>query len=145
MEKTELEDEIAEWLERQGMEDGYEMAENFADFGFNGDDLQLISDQVPEVDMLPVINWINQNLTTEKLVNEIGEASQRINDLVRSVKSYTHMDRAPEKQPIDIHEGINNTLTMLNHKINGSWKENLTCQRPTARAFLPPVMCGPVP
>ena len=64
MEKTELEDEIAEWLERQGMEDGYEMAENFADFGFNGD---------------------------------------------------------------------------------GSWKENLTCSRPTARAFLPPVMCGPVP
>ncbi|MCG8320842.1 MAG: hypothetical protein MI921_15170 [Cytophagales bacterium] len=115
MEKTELEDEIAEWLEQQGMEDGYEMAENFADFGFNGDDLQLISDQVPEVDMLPVINWINQNLTTEKLVNEIGEASQRINDLVRSVKSYTHMDRAPEKQPVDIHEGINNTLTMLNH------------------------------
>ena len=120
MEKTGLEDEIAEWLEQQGVEDGYEMAENFVDFGFNSDDLQLISDQVPEVDMLPVINWINQNLTTEKLVNEIEDASQRINDLVRSVKSYTHMDRAPEKQPANIHEGINNTLTMLNHKIKKS-------------------------
>ena len=120
MEKTEMEDEIAEWLEAQGVEDGYEMAENFVDFGFNSEDLQLISDQVPEVDMLPVINWINQNLTTEKLVSEIGEASQRINDLVMSVKSYTHMDRAPEKQPANIHEGINNTLTMLNHKIKKS-------------------------
>ena len=30
------------------------------------------------------------------------------------------MDRAPEKQPADIHEGINNTLTMLNHKIKKS-------------------------
>ncbi|MDN5211048.1 ATP-binding protein [Fulvivirgaceae bacterium BMA12] len=120
IEKTSLEDKIAEWLEEQGVDDGYEMAENFVDFGFNNNDLQMISDQVPEVDMLPVINWINQNLTTEKLVNEIEDASQRINDLVRSVKSYTHMDQAPEKQPVDIHEGINNTLTMLNHKIKNS-------------------------
>ena len=120
MEKTDLEDEIAAWLEQQGMQDGYEMAENFVDFGFNENDLRLIADQVPEADKLPVINWINQNLTTEKLVNEIEDASQRINDLVMSVKSYTHMDRAPEKQPTDIHEGINNTLTMLNHKIKKS-------------------------
>ena len=120
MEKTDLEDEIADWLENQGVEDGYEMAENFVDFGFGSEDLQLISDQVPEVDMIPVINWINQNLTTEKLVNEIEDASQRINDLVMSVKSYTHMDRAPEKQPANIHEGINNTLTMLNHKLKKS-------------------------
>ena len=34
-----------------------------------------------------------------------------------SVKTYTHMDRSPDQVSADIHEGINSTLTMLNHKL----------------------------
>lgn len=118
MEKTKSEDIIAEWLENRGVEDGYELAENFVDFGFTEDNFDTIEGCLREEDLLPVINWLNQVLTTEKLVNEIEDASQRISDLVLSVKSYTHMDQAPEKQPVDIHKGIINTVTMLKHKLN---------------------------
>src|SRR5690606_36195749 len=38
-------------------------------------------------------------------------------DLVQAIKSYSHMDRSPDKELLDIHEGINNTLTMLSHKL----------------------------
>lgn len=117
MEKTDREDNIASWLEDHGFEDGYEAAENFVDFNFTEEDMDTIADQVNGNDLVPVISWLNQVLATEKLVNEIEEASQRINDLVKSVKSYTHMDQAPEKQPANIHTGIDNTLTMLNHKL----------------------------
>jgi len=117
VEKTECEDMIAEWLEEKGVEDGYELADNFVDFGFSEEDFQTIEGCLREEDLLPVINWLNQVLTTEKLVNEIQDASQRINDLVSSVKGYTHMDQAPEKKTADIHVGIKNTLTMLNHKL----------------------------
>ncbi|ELR72867.1 hypothetical protein C900_00828 [Fulvivirga imtechensis AK7] len=117
MEKTDREDSIASWLEEHDFNDGYEAAENFVDFNFTEEDMDTIAEQVNGKDLVPVVNWLNQVLATEKLVNEIEDASQRINDLVKSVKSYTHMDQAPEKQPANIHTGIDNTLTMLNHKL----------------------------
>ena len=120
MERSGKEDQIAEWLEDNGFADGYELAENFVDFDFTIEDFEEVKNQVREEDLAPIINWLSQVLVTEKLVNEIEEASQRINDLVLSVKSYTHMDQAPEKKPVDLHAGINSTLTMLQHKIKKS-------------------------
>lgn len=117
MNKTEREDEVAEWLETVGFEDGYDFAENFVDFGFETSDFDVIAERVPSKDLKAVLGWLNQVMTTEKLVMEIEDASQRINDLVGSVKSYTHMDQATERQEVDIHKGINNTLVMLNHKL----------------------------
>ena len=87
------------------------------DFGFSPDDLSTIDEDVPPEHLAGVINWVNQVLTTEKLVSEIEDASQRISDLVKSVKSYTHMDQSPEKKMASVHEGIDNTLTMLKHKL----------------------------
>lgn len=117
MDKTSREDDISLWLEEQGIEDGYEIAENFVDFAFRQEELQLIADNVDQKDRPSLITWLNQVLATEKLVHEIEDASRRINALVKSVKSYTHMDQAPDKQSVDIHAGIDNTLTMLNHKL----------------------------
>ncbi len=117
MEKANLEDEIVDWLEDNDMSECYEIAETFADFDLNLDDLEMVKNTLRKEDLGPVVNWLSQVLTTEKLVNEIEEASQRIKSLVGSVKSYTHMDQSPEKQEVDLHIGIRNTLTMLNHKI----------------------------
>lgn len=125
-ERSEREDDIAEWLEDNGFADGYELADNFVDFDFSVADFNQVKTLVSEQDLIPIINWLNQVLNTEKLVNEIEDAAQRINDLVLSVKSYTHMDQAPEKQPVDIHKGINNTLTMLKHKIGKNKIEVVT-------------------
>lgn len=120
MEKSDLEDELLDWLEERDIEDSDELAENFVDFGIEVSHLESISEDTPEEHQQAVFGWVNQVLTTERLVNEIEDASQRISDLVFSVKSYTHMDQAPDKVATNIHEGINNTLTMLNHKLKGS-------------------------
>jgi signal transduction histidine kinase len=117
MDKSDKEDELMDWLEDHGVEEADEITNNFVDYGFTEDDLEEIKDLLRKEDLPPVIQWINQVLTTERLVLEIGEAAHRINELVSSVKSYTHMDQAPEKQKADIHVGIENTLTMLNHKL----------------------------
>lgn len=117
MERTSQVDELAEWLEDHGFEEGFDIAENIVDYLIGVDDLDKISECVSATDLTSVINWINQVLITERLVEEIEDASQRINDLVLSIKSYTHMDRGSEKVYADIHVGINNTLTMLNHKL----------------------------
>jgi len=115
--KTEIEDDIAEWLEEHGFEDGYELASTFAEFGFTEDDFEEILDHVNERDAPPVIEWMQNVLTTENLVNDIQSAAVRIADLVSSIKSYTHMDRGTDMEVVNLKDGIENTLKMLNHKL----------------------------
>jgi signal transduction histidine kinase len=117
LEKTEREDSLVEWLETIGIADGYDLAGIFVDFNLSTEDLDALNTVLRPEDRGAVINWIGQVLTTERLVNEIEDASNRINTLVTSVKSYTHMDQVPAKERVDLRVGIRNTLTMLNHKI----------------------------
>lgn len=138
MERSSCEDEVAEWLEDKGVEDGYEIAENLVDFGFSEEDLEELSSRVPDNHFVPIIHWINNNLITEKMVLEISEASQRIAELVGSVKSYTHMDQSLDKQDVDLAKGIRNTLRMLQHKLKkGPVKvvENFSAEAATVTGF----------
>lgn len=123
MERREKEDAIADWMDDHDIENGFEIAENFAEFGFTEDDLEELHECIGANDIGTVLNWLDGQMATEKLVNEIEEASKRISALVGSVKSYSHMDRANDLEPADIHEGISSTLTLLNHKIK---KNNVT-------------------
>lgn len=116
-EKMDCENNLREWLEQHIEVVADELPEVFADFGFTEEDFNDIKSSLRPEDLVPVIDWFQQVLTTEGLVNDIEEASRRINTLVSSVKGYTHMDQAPEKHKTDIHTGIRNTLTMLNYKL----------------------------
>ncbi|HEY9048489.1 MAG TPA: ATP-binding protein [Ohtaekwangia sp.] len=138
-EKNEKEEVLIEWLENNGLEDVYEMAELFVEFGITTQDLDSLNTILRPQDRVAVLNWVVQTFTTERLVNEIEEASKRINVLVTSVKSYTHMDRAPEKERTDISTGIRNTLTMLNHKIRKNQVkvvENIPADLPHACIYI---------
>ncbi len=117
MEKSEREDELADWLQNIGLDDAYDMASIFVEFFIETTDLDELNKILRAEDRPAVLNWIAQAFTTERLVNEIEEAARRINVLVTSVKSYTHMDRAPERERAELRSGIRNTVTMLNHKI----------------------------
>ncbi|MCH2197192.1 MAG: ATP-binding protein [Flavobacteriales bacterium] len=115
--RNRLEDEIADWLEDHGVEDGFESAENFVEYRFTIDDFEEVAEVVKEKDLPAVINWMYQNLTTDRMVDEIEQASERIASIIKSVKSYSYMDRDQDLQPVDVSEGIESTVTMLNHKI----------------------------
>ncbi len=139
MEKTALEDELTNWLENIGLENPYEWTETFADFDVSTSDLDTIQSRLRPEDVAPVLGWINQVFTTEKLVFDIEDASKRINTLVTSIKGYTHMDQSSEKQLADIHPGIRNTLTMLGHKIRKNkirLIENFQPDLPAAHIFI---------
>lgn len=117
LERSEKEDDIATYLEEKGLDEGYELAETLVDFCISIDTVKQIFKILGHRDFSGVIDWISNVLTTEKLVNEIEESSERIESLVTSIKGYTHMDRAPERVATDIHKGIDNTLIMLKHKL----------------------------
>jgi signal transduction histidine kinase len=50
------------------------------------------------------------------LVNQVKQSTGRIVELVKAIKSYSYMDQAPV-QEVDVHEGIEDTLTMLSYKL----------------------------
>ena len=116
MELHGLEDDLSDCLEANDVEDADLIAETLAEFRFSCDDLESIL-KVTNGNFPTVIRWVHENLSTEKMVREIEEASTRISELVKSVKNFTHMDRSPDKVSADLHAGLDNTLTMLNHKI----------------------------
>lgn len=117
MERSNKEDELLDWLYEHEVEEPEDMVENLIDYDFDIGDLEEVIRNTPSEHQPSVLNWMNQVMTTERLVGEIEDASERISDLVTSIKSYTHMDQAPEKIKTDLRIGLDNTLTMLKHKI----------------------------
>ncbi len=57
-------------------------------------------------------------LTIAKLIDEIEISTKRISYLVQAIKEYSYMDQAAMKE-VDLHQGLENTLTILNHKLKG--------------------------
>jgi signal transduction histidine kinase len=116
MERAALEDDLTDWMEDRGVDQGFEYAETFAEFCFNIDDLEFVASHV-ESEYLPVVlGWIEDVLTTEKMVEEIEDSARRISDLVSSVKTYSHMDRGADKEVVELKKVLKSTVTMLNHK-----------------------------
>jgi signal transduction histidine kinase len=117
MERTELEDKIRDWLDDHEVANSSEIAENFLDYAFTCDDLKNFKEHIPLKYLSPIFNWINTNLVTERMVQDIQESSQRISELVSSVKNFTHMDQGKGKEYTDIHTGIKSTLVMMNYRL----------------------------
>lgn len=123
MERENRKDDLLDALEGKGVSEAEDIAEALVDFGFDPADLEKIRSVVGEVAFAPVMKWIDSNLTMEKLVVEIQESADRIGQLVSSVKSYSHMDQAPTKEPLDIYEGLRSTVMMLKHKFKSKQVE----------------------
>ncbi|HEV2479191.1 MAG TPA: ATP-binding protein [Puia sp.] len=117
MQKTEMEDDLRDFLDDNKVENSDEIAENFMEYGFTCEDMEHFQQHIPDQYVSSVLNWINTNLVTERMVQDIQEASQRIFRLIQSVKNFTHMDQGKGKELIDIHTGIENTLTMMQYKL----------------------------
>lgn len=135
MEKEEATDEILDWLEDHGIENGDDLAETFLDFRIGPDELDEVNRIVRGESLAAILWWIESTLSLEKLVREIQESADRIEKLVKSVKDYSHMDRARDRTDIDIHESIRSTVIMLKHKLK---KKQIRLEKELDPA-LPPV------
>jgi signal transduction histidine kinase len=117
MDKADREDDLADWLMDHEIRK-LEFAENLVDFDFKPEDLDHMNACTPVSQQLEIVlAWVNNYLLATKMIADIKESSQRVSQLVTSVKNFTHMDRDGDKQLLDIHTGIRNTLTMLDYKL----------------------------
>jgi len=116
MERTSLEDELTDWMDNHGVDQGFEYSETFAEFCFSIEDLEFVASHVSQEFLPAVLGWVEDVLTTEKMVEEIEDSATRISDLVSSVKTYSHMDKGTDKEVIELQKVLKSTVTMLNHK-----------------------------
>jgi signal transduction histidine kinase len=116
LQRIKNEDEMEGWLEENGMA-GREMAETFSECGFTIQELENIRTVLGSESFARVIPWLENLISCDKIVKDLTEASRRISNLVSSIKSHVHMDMTQELQPTNIHQGIENTLTLLAFKI----------------------------
>jgi len=122
----EREDEIIEWLEKAGFPESQLVSETFLEAGFAGKDLDEIKNGVSKEAFTQVIYWIENLLSSQRILKDLEEASGRISFLVSAIKSHVHMDRTEALEPTDIHTGIENTLTLLGHKVR---EKNITVKK----------------
>ena len=64
-----------------------------------------------------MLSWLENLLSSEKLLKDLNDASCRISNLVGAIKSHVHMDRTHDVQKTRIHQDLENTLTLLGFKI----------------------------
>jgi signal transduction histidine kinase len=115
MQKANLEDELTDWLDDNGLNETD--PEGLVERGFTTAELDVFKDcSTPE--HLPVLlEWVSNYLVTNKMAEDIRTSSERISTLVGAVKNFTFMDKNTDRQLTNIHDGIRNTLTMLNYKL----------------------------
>ena len=115
MQKSALEDDINDWLYDNNLKDID--PEGLVERGFNTGELDVFKTCSTSEHLPFLLEWVSNYLVTNKMAEDIRASSERISDLVGAVKNFTFMDKNSDRQLIDIHVGIRNTLTMLNYKI----------------------------
>lgn len=114
--QSEIEEEIINWLESYAISDGWKLASELMNAGITINELNEISKDIRDKNLENILKWLTSTIRVDHLLYEIKGSTTRISDLVSAVKSYSYMDRAP-LQEVDIHEGLESTLTMLQYKL----------------------------
>jgi signal transduction histidine kinase len=114
---SEREEAVGAWLEEHGVEEAWTLAETFVAVGVDPAELDELAASLPETAIPDAIAWLGGGLEAEILLREMEDAATRISRLVGSVKSYSHMDESHTRAEIDLHAGLESTLTMLSYKI----------------------------
>jgi signal transduction histidine kinase len=95
-------------------------------FGWDARSLEKIKSDLPQHKSLfnLCIQCIGASSQMMSLVLDVQQATERISKIVRAMKSYTYLDQAPLLE-VDVHEGLENTLVILQHKL----KQGVTVKR----------------
>jgi signal transduction histidine kinase len=115
---ADLEEELTEWLSDHEVEHGWLLAPTLASRGLTPEWCEEVRRVLGDGPVGPGFEWIASALSMTDLLGEVKEATGRVSELVAAVRSYSQLDRA-SVQLTDITEGLESTLVMLGHKLQG--------------------------
>lgn len=116
LEISDEEEKLNDWFEDKNIDQGWLMAPVFVQHGIRLAELEKMSSTYPEEIIEPVLNLFSKSIEVSEITELIKKSTQSISSLVNVVKSYSFMDQAAV-QFVNIHDGIEDTLKILGHKI----------------------------
>jgi len=125
LESSDREEEILSWLEAENIGDAWKLAPTFVTAGATFPQLDEIKESFTPNGLESALRTLENTLSVQMLLDEVEQSATRISDLVTAVKAYAYMDQG-SVQEVNVHEGIESTLTILAHKFR---KKNVSVTR----------------
>ena len=118
LEKIDRQETLQGWLEAQRVEPAWELAPPLVNFGWDVAAMEKLKTHAPQHgDLFELsIQWLSGACLMMSLLSDLRETTGRMSQIVHAMKSYTYLDQAPILE-VDIHEGLENTLVIMQHKL----------------------------
>jgi signal transduction histidine kinase len=116
LEVSDREEQIATWLERHGVEEGWKIASVLAEAGGTTEKLDELKGLLGAELIVPAVKRVAAVITIFGLIQEIDNSTRRISDLVTAIKRYSYMDQSPI-QEVNLQEDLENTLRIFGHRL----------------------------
>ena len=110
-------DAVVDWLLDRDITSS--LADDLVECGLRVGDLDALSTQLRPDVTGSAVEVVAGSLRAHATVAEVIGATSRISALIASTKAYSDLDRAAERDEVDVVEGIEATLTMLVAKLAG--------------------------
>jgi thioredoxin reductase len=134
------------WLSAHDVARGWELAPLLLDRGVTPARLEELSLGCGPGVLGDALAWAEQLTAIRQLLEEAGQSTARISEMVRAIKAYSYTDTTTSRRA-DVHEGIEQSLTMLTPKLRDArariaraYDRSLPPSRASARSS---TRCGP--
>jgi signal transduction histidine kinase len=114
--RSDRENELLDWLESRGVQEAWDLAPVLVMYGWEAGSLKALCGGFSDEALRIVLSWLGAGYTVYALLDEVSKGAERISEIVKAVKTYSYLDQAPV-QNVDVHEGLENTLVILKHKL----------------------------
>lgn len=114
--RSDLEYELEEWLEGQGVAECWVAAPTLVNLKFTKSDLVSIAEKFSADQLAILVRGLTATYDAYNLFAELKQGAKRISSIVKALKTYTYLDQAPV-QTVDLHQGLDDTLLILSHKL----------------------------
>ncbi len=125
------EDAILDWLENYGVKEAWKLAEPLAAGNVQPKMLDELMtrwrDDTTELKDMG-LRWLALSFEVMVMIQSGLRGAERVSDLVQSMRSYSHLDRGA-KQEVDVHQGLEDTIQLLSHKLKQGVKIKRTYDR----------------
>src|SRR5437016_9762873 len=113
---SDMEEQIDSLLRSHGQNDLWQLSADLARRGVKSAAFESLFANLDADTARAALIRLAASVEIANLLNEIESSASRISDLVLAIKEYTFMDQAPV-QNVDVIKSLENTLTILNHKL----------------------------
>ena len=117
--RSDREERVGAWLEGNGIERAWQLAPLLVDRGVSVEELARLTKGCDVTSIADAFAWTERVTSMRQLLEEVGQSTARITEIVHAVKAYAFVDTSSLRTS-DVHEGIENSLTILGHKLRAA-------------------------